>query len=419
MSAFASTASASTAPILPTIEHVHGPGSTKRYELTLYKLSDVPDAHYSGDDKNFYKNFNDNNNTFKGYLHDTIDSREDNELSTAKKILCNEWVNNVTINKNNTTTSRILRGIIGTDICGPSMDSEFLTNRYADLNNTPNVGVLVMLVTINITTSAGVMVFPVFCLSFSTVRIQNNPVLVINGVCTQKRYSDGCPLYAFLFYKAVEHCITILTGINVITILSALAEAVAYYLKAGFGPRSVLDPKNPLRLFMKFNLSNYGSDHAEHIKRLAINNRTLEDPTGMLHPSVIAALNASVVAPATTLQRRPTDKISKMQVERERLLAQAAQVERERELAQAAQVERERELAQAALEALHVKASDNFKSRRDSRKIRVNLKNKYTLRVNPLNGGRTKKNKKISRKRTFTSKIRKNKKHRKQKTKRR
>lgn len=411
MSAFASTASASAAspaapPKLPTIEEVHGHGCTTMYDLTLYKLSNVREDQYSDDDKIFYNKFDD---TFKDYLRVTINSREKDELSDAKKGLCIGWVNGVTIQKNDTTTSGILRRMIGNDICGLDMDSEFLTNRYADLKHTPDVGVLVMLVTINITTTAKVVVFPVFCLSFSILRIVNNPVLVINGVCTQKRYLNGCPLYALLFYKAVEHCITSFTKLNVITILSALAEAVAAYLRSGFGPHGELDSNDPLRKFIEQNLSDYGSDYVPYIIELAIKNQTQSDPTGMSHPSVIAANNAYILAPVTTLQRKPSNKIPNMQAAQAAAKLQAeAQVERDR-LAQE-QVDRSK-----AYNALHKKAKKAYDTRQS---IRTNVKKKYT--VNPFtSGGRTKKNKKISRKRTFTSKNRKNKKHRKQKTKRR
>ena len=75
---------------------------------------------------------------------------------------------------------------------------------------------------------------------------------------------------------------------------------------------------------------------------------------------------------------------------------------------------------QLALKEAYNKLHENAKKAYDSRRSFRKNKNKYTVDVNPfIKGGRTKKNKKISRKRTFTSKIRKNKKHRKQKTKRR
>lgn len=52
------------------------------YELTLYKLNNVPDPHYSDDDKDFYINFD--AIRFKPYLFDTIDSRE---IDTLKRFL--------------------------------------------------------------------------------------------------------------------------------------------------------------------------------------------------------------------------------------------------------------------------------------------------------------------------------------------
>ena len=257
MSAFPSAAPPPQLPLITDVPNYTG----HSYVLTLYMLSDVPPSHYSADDNDFYNNFDADGNAggnagdvFKSYLRDTISSRDTASLSNAKKILCNEWINAVTINKYNTINRANLMGIIEHDICGHEMDAGFLSNKYAELKQMPHVGVLVMLVSIITNTlNSAAQIESVFCLSFSTVRIQNNPVLVINGVCTQKRYRDGCPLYAFLFYKAVEHCITSVTGMNVITILSALAEAVPSYLRAGFSSRVTLDPKNWLRQFMKYN----------------------------------------------------------------------------------------------------------------------------------------------------------------------
>jgi len=423
MSSFASAATASAAtpaapPKLPTIEQVH-PGCTTTYDLTLYKFRNVSND-YSVDDREFFNKFVTDPVAPFNYLHalrDTINSRDNSDLSDDKKKLCNDWINGVSIQKNDTTTNTNLRNLIGNDICGIDMDSAFLTNRHADLKKTPNVGVLVMLVTINITTPAKVIVFPVFCLSFSILRIDIYPVLVINGVCTNKRYSDGCPLYAFLFYKAVEHCISTFTGIQVITILSALVEAVSSYLRSGFDPRNKLNSKDKLRKFMRENLTNYGSDFSSYIIDLAISKITPTDPTGMLNPAVIAANNAFILAPVTTLLRKPSNNIPNMHAERERVRLQV--------VADAA-------AAQLMIATIQEKARHNFETREQTREqykkqgssIRaVRVGKKYKLKKHDpmgLNtGGRTKKNKKISRKRTFTSKNRKNKKHRKQKTKRR
>jgi hypothetical protein len=155
MSSFASAATASAAtpaepPPLPLIaDYPNYTGHS--YDLTLYKFSNVLDAHYSDDDKVFFNNFGD---AFKENLRYTINSRD--SLTLTKKELCNDWINGVSIQKIDTQTSTVLRRQIQNEICGEEMDSAFLTNRYADLKKKGEVAVLVMLVTINITTSAGV-----------------------------------------------------------------------------------------------------------------------------------------------------------------------------------------------------------------------------------------------------------------------